>query len=114
MDLPLWYARFLFQLAPTDIPLAYAFTKSVARTPFSASVRQNPGKPRRGIEAVLPEQPFSTEMPIVRFVWRYVSDERADSAESNYLLIQSHLCDEGRSFSISCSPAACTCTFRYP
>lgn len=56
MPKPRCRVRFLFQLAPTWIPLGQVLTKSVPRSPFPASPMHMPGKPRRLTAGTKPGQ----------------------------------------------------------
>lgn len=57
-------------LAPTWMPLGNELTKSVARSPWPASLKHMPGKPSREMLATLPEQPLSTSLaPPVRLTF---------------------------------------------
>jgi len=66
IPVPLSRASFLFQLAPTWIPLGQVLTKSVPRRPFPASARHIPGKFRRGMAGRNPEQPVFELTPAVK------------------------------------------------
>jgi len=66
--------------APTWIPDGYPLTKSVALTPFPASWRQSPGKPRRGMARIFPEHPLVSANPPVRLTCNKLLSTRTQLA----------------------------------